>query len=198
MNIDFLDTFTKHLINDIIIETKEHYKNKKENEIWVCELVSCQRKSIINKIYAEYFLLEPVLVLGQLVHKGFQKWLEEEFGAETEIEFEKHIDMYTIKGRVDAIANREVIEIKYARDIRGNEPYEHHVLQLQLYLWLAEYEKGRLFYITPHRLIEFTITREMTDDGVLMLIDNWQSPMWDWECDYCRFYCVCNLGKRRR
>jgi len=91
-----------------------------------------------------------------------------------------------------------VIEIKYASDIRGNEPYEHHILQLRLYLWLTEYEEGRLIYITPNRLIEFKITEKMTDDEVLMMLDTWQSPEWSWECDYCRFYSICNLGKRRR
>jgi CRISPR-associated exonuclease Cas4 len=198
MNVDFLSTFTKKLIDDILTEAREHYEKKEDNEIWISELVACKHKALFNKLYREQLFVEPRLVVGTVIHKGFQEWLREKHGAETEIEFEKEINGYTIKGRVDAVAEQNIIEIKYASDIKGNEPYEHHVLQLRLYLWLAEYEEGRLIYITPNRLIEFKITEKMTDDDVLMLIDTWQSPEWDWECDYCRFYSICNLGKRRR
>jgi len=198
MNSDFPSTFTKKLIDDILTEAREHYEKREDNEIWISELVACKYKSFFNQLYSEYLTIEPKLLLGIIVHKGVQEWLREKYGAETEIDFQKELNNYSIKGRVDAIANETIIEIKYASDIKGNEPYEHHILQLRLYLWLTEYEEGRLIYITPNRLIEFKITEKMTDDEVLMLIDGWQSPEWDWECNYCRFYSICNLGKRRR
>jgi len=198
MNVDFLSTFTRRLIDDVLIETKEHYEKREDYEIWISEIVACKYKSFLNKIYYEHGFIEPRLILATLIHKGFQEWLRQQYGAETEVDFQKELNNYRIKGRVDAIANGAVIEIKYASDIRGNEPYEHHILQLRLYLWLTEYEEGRLIYITPNRLIEFKITEKMTDDEVLMMLDTWQSPEWSWECDYCRFYSICNLGKRRR
>lgn len=179
-----------------ILEWKYEEQIKKqslrgENEIWVSELVQCKQKAEYNKKFPFIFTIEPRLILGEIVHEGLEAILMNEFGYDIEVEVYKQLENYTLSGRIDALNNEEVVEIKYAADVKDSRPYEHHVLQLRIYMWLADRERGRLIYITPNKILEFTIENRARTDEILMLIDNWQSPRYEWECKYCQFVRIC-------
>lgn len=192
------DSVIQQLLMDSWLETMSHVVTREDNVIWVSELVQCRQKAEFSKQLFFVHGIKPSLVLGSLVHKGLELYLREELNAETEVEFEKEVEEYRIRGKVDAIYKDSVIEIKYARGLKDNKPYEHHINQLRLYLWLTELEKGKLVYITPDKLVEFDFSNPMSDDEVLMLIDSWKSPRYDWECGYCDFNSICPYRIERR
>ena len=71
------------------------------------------------------------------------------------------------------------------------------MLQVQLYLWLSGRERGVIIYVTPSKFREFEVYPEFEDDeDVAILVDEWLSPKYDWECNYCEFSSVCNICKR--
>jgi len=181
-----------------IKERLEHMQKRDKNEIWVSELIQCKQKAKFTQEFPEIMTIEPRLILGKIVHQGLQKFLEEKFEADIEVECSKEIEEYIIKGRIDALTESRVIEIKYAQDVVGGKPYDHHIEQVKLYMWLTGRMEGILIYITPKRLLEFTIQTPATDDQVLWLIDNWRSPRYDWECKYCSFAVICPYAKNGR
>ena len=101
---------------------------------------------------------------------------------------------YVVKGRVDAWnpVSREVVEIKTARSSHG-VPHEHHILQLQIYMEILGVDKGLLVYITPDRLLEYTVLKASVDiEGfVRELVGDSVHPRWDWECRYCVYSKLC-------
>jgi len=179
------------------MEKMRHSISKEENVIWVSSLVYCKQRSLFEQEYFFLFGIKPQLILGSLVHLGLQQILKD-LGCKVEVEFEKEIQDYKIKGRVDAIDNDTVYEIKFAKDLRENRPYEHHIYQLRIYLWLTGYEHGKLIYVTPSRIVEFDESNPMDDDELIMFIDNWRSPRWEWECNYCDFSQICPYKIERR
>lgn len=185
----------------IELDLKEHYAHttfRQPNVVYVSELVQCKQKAQFYKKFPEIYQLEPRFFLGKIVHRGLQQFLQEEYNAEIEVEVEKAIDDVILSGRIDAIVNDTVIEIKYVSDVYKNEPNEHHVLQVKIYMWLTELEKGKLIYISPKKLIEFDVVGKATDDEILMLYDTWKSPRYEWECNYCPFACICSKKIERR
>ncbi|MEM3753565.1 MAG: hypothetical protein QW778_03125, partial [Candidatus Micrarchaeaceae archaeon] len=84
------------------------------------------------------------------------------------------------------------IEVKYQTALR-DEPKEHHVLQVKLYLWLLSAERGELLYISPKGLKSFTIEKSLSDQEVIELIKEEKVPRWlEWECKYCQYSPFCN------
>jgi len=191
-------SITEQMLFNQWLEKLEHYLYKEGNVIWVSQLVRCKRKAEFEEEMFYVYRLEPYFIMANLIHIGLQKWLQDNYSFEIEKEFQKELAEYVIRGRVDAINKDTVIEIKCTKDVRDNKPYEHHVLQLRLYLWLTGREHGKLIYITPNKLLEFDIHETMDDDEVLLLIDNWKSPRYEWECSYCDFACICNQAVVRR
>jgi len=164
---------------------------KKPNEIHVTELIYCRKQAEYFDKFREVFVINPRTLIGRLVHMGLQEWLKQEYNAKCEAEFRKELGNCVIVGHPDAIIDGLLVEIKFAKGVYNNEPYEHHVLQTKLYLWLTELEYALILYFTPEKLLEFSITEKPTDDEVLMLYDTWKSPMWNWECSCCPFNQIC-------
>jgi len=184
--------FIKKYLDLMLEERRKHLTNRNPKIIWVSELVACKEKFLFTRIYPEVFTFEPRMILEQIVHKGVQEFLRDNFDYNVEVEATKVVDKYLINGRIDALNDEEVVEIKYVQDIFQNEPYEHHVMQTGLYMWLTDRERGTIVYISPKRMIEFEVQGKLSDDDVLMLIDTWASPRFPWECSYCYFNCICN------
>jgi len=178
-------------------EYLEHQRDRKPNEIWVSELVQCKAKAQLRQQYPFFYQAKPACTLGNLVHYGIYSYLLQELGLETEKEFKEYIEGWVIKGRIDGIDDKCVYEIKYARELKDNQPFEHHVLQVKLYLWLTGKPEGKLIYITPNRLVEFSINESLSDDEVEQLIEQWTSPRYDWECNYCEFVSICPYAKKK-
>jgi len=173
-------------VNQRINETQRKLEEKTEDERWVSELVECSKKSEFRLKLPEYDLPSPATMVGEFVHRGVLQWFEEYYEAEIEKEITKELDGWTIKGRVDAILDDKfLVEVKFMRASPEREPLGHHKLQLRLYLWLTDLEKGVLLYVTPEAIYEHTIDIPFTDEQVRMLLREEQTPRWDWECGYC-------------
>jgi len=183
----------ENIIKKEIEEDISKRKEKKENEIWVSDLISCKKKVEFYRKFPEMFIIEPKLYIGKFIHTGIQEVLKEIYeNVEIEKEVEKEIDGKIIKGRVDAILDDTILEIKYTSNTNLKEPYPHHIIQLKIYLWLTQKNKGKLIYITPNNLLEFDVDGEFKDEDIIELIKNEKSPMWDWECCYCPFKPLCS------
>lgn len=185
----------------IDLDIKERYAHsvfRQPNVIWVSELVQCCKKAQYYEKFPELYQMEPRFWLGKIVHMGFQEFLRKEYGAEIEVEYSKELGNIVISGRIDAIVKDWVVEIKYTSDVYKNEPNDHHVKQVQLYLWLTGLEKGKLIYISPKKFMEFDVLEKPSDDEVLMYYDTWKSPRYDWECNYCPFSAICSNAVVRR
>jgi len=171
---------------------------RESNTIHVTELCGCRKKSEYFDKFKEMFTIVPAILVDRFVHMGVQEWLKENYEASVEVEISKDLGDIVITGSIDAIVEDTVIEIKYTQDVYKSKPYEHHVLQLKLYLWLSGLEKGKLIYISPKKLLEFDVDGRPTDDEVLMLIDTWSSPKYNWECSYCPFNQICPKAVQKR
>jgi len=130
-----------------------------------------------------------------LVHIGLEGWLKSVYECEVEVDKEKQLKEYLVKGRIDALNKTTVYEVKYQRDLPENRPLQHHVDQLKCYMWLTNRDKGMLIYVTPARLLTFDFESKFDDYQVLTLIWDERTPKYpDWECDYCDYSFLC--GKR--
>ncbi len=172
--------------------------------VYVTDLVSCSQKRVFRlEMPLAAFRFEPPLLLGDLVHLGLERLLEEE-GWVAEVEVEKRVEVdgrvYTLRGRADAVlfdenGVRHVVEIKTARSIE--RPLEHHILQLQIYMELLGAEGGSIVYVTPDKILEFEVPRRSVDVERLVAetVRNEARPRFDWECRYCPFRRFCPYAR---
>jgi len=187
-----------------IEEARKRIESRREDEVYVTDLVLCPLKPRFQRIYKEIALaysFSPVTAMGDFVHMGLERLLQEILGEEsvkTEVEYEKPIEVegrsYTVKGRVDAVVGDTVLEIKTSRS-DANIPYQHHVQQLRIYLWLTDMSKGLLLYITPERIAEFPVLNPASDgevaDLVRSIIVGEPAPRYPWECARCPYAQLC-------
>ncbi len=175
--------------------------------IYVTDLVSCSHKRVMRRSYPLLsFRFEPSLVIGDLVHYGLEKLLQDAGGgggvweAERPVEKRFNIDgvEYVLKGRVDLLyvvdgAPRVVVEVKTGRDLPGNEPLEHHKLQVQVYMEMLGVGEGYLLYITPERVVEHPVERANLDLEAMVrdVVYNRVRPRYQWECRYCPYRRLC-------
>jgi len=189
---------------------EDYYSHvKEENVFYVTDLIRCPLKVKFEREYKELALSEvftPAGILGELVHRGLESILKiEGYKAEVEVEKEKSVEVegrnYIIRGRADVILRREenineglIIEIKTARRDEGI-PQKHHMMQLRLYLWLFEFNKGVLLYITPDRITEYLVEGALDTATVIRLVEEnirlSPAPRYVWECSYCIFSKLC-------
>ncbi len=180
-----------------------------ENEYYVTDLVRCPLKREYEVKYPELILrqaYDPVLLMGDIVHMGLESFIEKlvkegyiKGKAYIEVEGNKKLGDIVIKGRIDAIIERENgerigIEIKSSRRDIGL-PHQHHILQVKIYNWLFDLDKSVLIYLTPDRIVEYTISERVGEDEVMELLKSTSTPRWDWECQYCIFSILCPKKK---
>jgi len=185
------------LYRRVLSDYKEHFKDATNpNIVYVTDMVSCSQKREFRIRYPELaFKFEPAHILGDMVHIGIESFLKEE-GFQVEVEFEKEVSIdnreVKIKGRVDALNENYVVEIKTARSDLGI-PHDHHLMQLQIYLNIFDRKAGLLLYVTPDRLAEFYIEKKPLDVESLVVetIHNSMHPRWSWECKYCFYAKIC-------
>ena len=175
-------------------ERLEELKNPRI--IYVSDLVACSHKRFFRMNYPELTLrFEPVTLMGELLHVGLEEILKDR-GYSVEVSFERDVtvneELYTLKGRVDAIGEGRVVEIKTGRPGQIL-PHPHHVLQLQVYLQLLDVPQGILVYITPDRITEYNVEREEINIEELAkeTIEDTKHPRWEWECRYCYYSKMC-------
>lgn len=180
---------------------KERWESYRNGIIHITDLVRCKERLRLLQEYPMLYKLEPYYLLANLLHEGTELRLSRLMKCKTELDYDgpftKTIGEFTLTGKPDIIMDDgTVVDLKFPRDVKNNQPNEHHVMQVRLYLWLLDKEKGKLVYLTPNKSVEFEIEGKPDDDEVLLIIDQWTSPRWDWECSYCEFSCVCSKSKR--
>ncbi len=194
-----------------IEEARKRMESKGDNELYVTDLVLCPLKPKYQRIYGELALahsFSPLALLGEFAHIGIEKVLREILGEDVvkvEVEFERGIEVegkgFVIKGRIDAIVGDTVLEIKTTRS-DANIPYQHHIQQLRIYLWLTGFNKGLLLYVTPERLVEFPVQNPASDgeivDAVRSVLVGEPAPRYPWECQYCPYAQLCPKRVRAR
>lgn len=191
------------LVELLYNERRKEYMDRLEDMsnpkiLYVTDLVSCSHRFWFRIKFPELvFSFEPVAILGGLVHRGLENILRDH-GFEIEYPIEKTVTVndveYVVKGRVDAWREDtgEVVEIKTARSGQG-VPHEHHIMQLLIYLNILKARQGVLIYITPDRLIEYTVMFQEVnlEKFVEEVVNDSRHPRWDWECRYCIFNKLC-------
>ncbi len=193
--------FAEKLFRAYLDFVSEKYQHEhEETRIHVHDLVRCKHKSYMETIFPEFAsVASPVLFIGEAVDE-FTKLLVTRFKEifpnleSTEKEIEKTVEyddkIITIVGRPDILLKDAVIEIKYSRLV-NEEPLEHHLNQLKLYIFLTGKPRGYLIYFMPTGIREFIVEEEITEDFVKSLIDSWKSPRYEWECQYCNYRYIC-------
>ncbi len=187
-------------------EARKRLEEKLDNEIYVTDLIYCPLKYKYQKIYRELALgvaFNPVALYGEIIHQGLERLLSILFGVDNirvEVEYKKTIylnldnNTYIIKGRVDAVVGDYVIEIKSSSSDK-NLPYEHHIIQTKIYLWLSNLNKALIIYITPNRIVEYQVEGAISDRELIGLVENiitcQQTPRYPWECRYCTYSILC-------
>ena len=185
----------------IDVDYAEHVKHeleREENTVFVSELVLCKQRSLFNKQFKMLYQPQNATIIGRLIHSGLEAFLQVYFNAQVEVEVSREICGYVVKGRVDALTEDEVIEIKSGLDHKGSEPLEHHRQQVRLYMWLTGKPRGRIVYVTYGHLSEYEVNDPASDDEVMYMIDNWLSPRYDWECEYCQWRSICPYRVERK
>lgn len=116
------------------------------NVVRVTELVQCLLKSWLERVHG-YLPSDKklvVLVLGDDVHYLMNARFPL---GEGEVRVEREYRGVKIRGRVDRILGDAILEFKTASRVPLS-PLNHHVDQLQLYLWLTGKEKGFVVYVS--------------------------------------------------
>jgi len=190
---------TEALYRRVVGEQVEKMSELRNTDIiYVTDLVACSHKYHLRRKYPELTIsFEPSSVLGILLHKGLEEVLMSE-GYEVEKSIETYVEIgskrYIIKGRLDAYNpnTRVVVEIKSSRSSK-DLPRGHHVEQLNIYLNMLNAESGILVYITPDKIVEYSIQREKIDlkNLVKNVVDDIVHPRYSWECNYCIFKKIC-------
>lgn len=178
-----------------VYESEKHAREGKT--VYVTDLVRCSLKRDFEVRYPELVYpmnFNPSIILGDLVHIGLEKLLTElkwcDGEVRAEVEGERKVGEWTVKGRIDAMAGGFGVEIKSAKSDMSI-PHRHHILQCEIYNWLFDLPKTYLVYITPNRVADYEITGRKSDEEVASMIASKKAPMWDWECGYCPFSMMC-------
>ena len=167
--------------------------------IWIHELCECPEKTrfkIDLPDLAENVRFKPAVMLGELVHIALEQW-----GIEYEPQvYHKTLDIdgekVIVAGMPDYVSKAcdTVVDFKYSAHI-GQEPLQHHVQQVQLYMWLCDVEHGELWYFTHDSFKSFQVDMEIFDYDVIDMINAEQIPRWpEWECKYCEYRQLCRYG----
>lgn len=116
---------------------------------------------------------------GTLVHEAYSLRLKENGYEVNKLVYKVFGDVLLI-GRVDAINDEEVVEIK-----TGKNPNLLWMLQLGIYMNLARRDTGRLVMIFDD-VREYRLDEPLSDDAIVALIKDERRPKWRWECQKCR------------
>jgi len=172
------------------------------NVVRVTELVQCLLKSWLERVHG-YLPSDKklvVLVLGDDVHYLMNARFPL---GEGEVRVEKEYKGVRIRGRVDRILGDAVLEFKTASRVPLS-PLDHHVDQLQLYLWLTGKERGFVVYVSKVNgdVKAFEVVRD--EERVSELLDRAlilskclkegvrPKPEPGWLCKFCEFRNKCS------
>jgi len=180
-------------------EFEKNLPDDVDRVIWVHELCQCSEKKRFEADFpelAETVRFKPAVMLGELVHIAMEKWGMEYTPSIYSKRVKLKDETVIVAGMPDYISKAlsTVVDFKYSANI-GNEPLRHHVLQVQLYMWLCSVENGELWYFTHDAFKAFPVSDTVNEEQVKWLITSEKTPRWkDWECKYCEFRQLCRHG----
>jgi len=124
----------------------KNYRVFSSNEICITEATSpCLRRPYFERTRKQLPTpAEALKVLGSELHNLLQDVLREE-GWETEVRVALDLGGFRLVGRVDAVKDGIVLELKTSNGL--HDPYRSHILQLQAYLTILHARVGYLIYI---------------------------------------------------
>lgn len=173
------------------------FRKTTSDRFYASQLIFCRQKKRFSDDG-----LEPVEVkdnswrgrqIGTLIHSGMENILLKE-GYKIEQKKTKKIGDYTISGRVDAINDEHIVEIKYKSWYKGVSTWE--AVQLGVYLNLFDRPFGYLVYISQGTITSHKHTHPIPDETILGYIRSTASPVFDWECKYCGYKGICSIARR--
>ncbi|RLE90223.1 MAG: hypothetical protein DRJ55_01050 [Thermoprotei archaeon] len=174
------------------------------NLIYVTDVAQCLLKSWYQRTIGEPPSNEKIviLVLGDDVHYI----LSERFPiGEGEQSATKEYEGVLIRGRADRVLADSILEFKTVTRI-PKAPYEHHVDQAQLYLWLFEKEKAYLIYVskTDGKVKAFRVDKDQKRINELLekakqlsqslKLGLRPAPEPGWLCKYCEYASICGAA----
>jgi len=185
---------------DRVRENFEHdFSGEADRIVWVHELCECPEKvrfEIDFPQLAENVRFKPAVMLGELVHVALERWALEYplrvYHKTLDIDDERVM----VAGMPDYVSKTldTVVDFKYSAHI-GQEPLQHHVLQVQLYMWLCDVKHSELWYFTHDSFKSFSIDIPASDENVMQEIRHRSTPRWpEWECKYCEYRQLCQYG----
>ena len=169
------------------IESREELRAKYQREgktlLFVHELCECSYKREMRQRFPDIEKAEtynPRFAVGQLIEEALKIRFQNEGNYNYTKELVVDGKTYVISGMVDIIdpETETPIEVKYQTFLQG-KLYEHHVLQLRLYMWLINAKKGELIYVSPERIKSFIIRKPLTNREVIKLIKEEKTPRWN-------------------
>jgi len=191
----FSDMAKKYILSREELRIK--YREDGKILLFVHEICECSEKRKMRLRFPELERAETYnarFVIGELIEEALKKRFKNEGNSIYTKELSVDGKQYVICGTVDIIdpESRTPIEVKYQTALK-DEPKEHHVLQLRLYLWLLNAERGELLYVSPEGLKSFIIERPLSEKEIIELIKSERAPRWiEWECKYCQYQQFCS------
>jgi CRISPR-associated exonuclease Cas4 len=179
----------------------EQEKHQREpGVVYVTDLVECQLKREYEQVFPEVAradFFNPVTLVGDIVHKGVQAILQGFAEARFEVEGEMLFEGVRIRGRADMLLDDRVVDFKYTRSVRYI-PYDHHVLQVRIYMRMFGKARGSILYVSPDGVKEVDdsinpdLSKPVTDGELRLLLEGRGTPAYpEWECSYCQWIYIC-------
>jgi len=191
----FSDMAKKYILSREELRAK--YKEDGKILLFVHEICECSEKRKMRLRFPELERAETYnarFVIGELIEEALKKRFKNEGNSIYTKELNIDGKQYVICGTADIIdpESKTPIEVKYQTALK-DEPKEHHVLQLRLYLWLLGAERGELLYVSPEGLKSFIVERPLAEREIIELIKSERAPRWvEWECKYCQYQQFCS------
>jgi len=134
-----------------------------DDTIFVSEVTYCIRKAYLLRRDPRPFNREKLVILvwGSLAHFLVENYIDYD-GVLCEKSVSVDLGGFKLKGRADIIIDDYIVELKTAYSL-PDKPFNHHVLQLQAYLWMLDREEGFLVYIARRAggIVSFKIERDV-------------------------------------
>jgi CRISPR-associated exonuclease Cas4 len=199
---EFIKDYFDYMRNKILLERKlkEEHRNLGRKLFFVHELCECSYKKIMREKFPDLelaLIYNPRFVVGLIIENEIRQRIS---GSKvTKVVSIKGLNNedIVISGEPDIITENKIIEVKYQTVIQ-DLPLKHHVLQLELYLWLFGYDNGTLLYVSPEGIKSFEVKSRLTNDDVISLIKDEKIPRWEWECSYCIFNQFCSYSVKKK
>lgn len=221
------NTFSIQQIITDQLRKEEKERKHDATSFYASSLGSCKRKQIYKrKNTPETNPADDRGLKVFSVGNSFHSWLTdiiERSGATLKTEVEVISEEFNLKGRVDAIIEKDgktlIYEIKSINSMGFSylkKPKEEHIMQLISYLWLTENYEGRIIYLSKDdaRVLEFPVylTDELLDkvkDELKILNHFYKNNALpsrlpldsknkkNWQCNYCSYRDICQKGRNK-